>query len=89
MPAFSAYGKMFENAARKDVQGNVDKLRSRAKALQRKRRGAMVLRKGSSIPQRRKRRIRRRERRSGSTRSSVKSPCPSSSSWTAEQYDKM
>ena len=44
MPAFSAYGKMFENAARKDVQGNVDKLRSRAKALQRKEAGAMVLR---------------------------------------------
>ena len=40
MPAFSAYGKMFENAARKDVQGNVDKLRSRAKALQRKEAGA-------------------------------------------------
>ena len=49
MPAFSAYGKMFENAARKDVQGNVDKLRSRAKALQRKEAGAMVLRVSGSV----------------------------------------
>ena len=29
MPAFSAYGRIFDNAARKDVQGNVDKLRRR------------------------------------------------------------
>ena len=43
MPAFSAYGKMFENAARKDVQGNVDKL-DLEQSLQRKEAGAMVLR---------------------------------------------
>ena len=43
MPAFSAFGRMFDSAARKDVQGNVDKLRRRARELGAREATAMVL----------------------------------------------
>lgn len=43
MPAFSAFGRMFDSAARKDVQGNVDKLRRRCRELKKAEARAMVL----------------------------------------------
>jgi len=50
MPAFTAYGRIFDNAARKDVLGNVEKLRKRSRALDKKEGCAMVLAEAAADP---------------------------------------